>query len=987
MSIQPLPPDVIAQIKSSIAITSLNGVLCELMKNSLDASSTKIDISVNYARGVCVVEDDGLGILPAEFREGGGLGKLYRKFLKDKSRESSSRWPWYISRLFIISGSAIHHISPPLHRSHNTSSMHKSEVVGRQTPAPAQHYLQYPDHGTRVTVRDLFGGMPVRVRQRAIAAEKQGGNSKDWEELRRSIVALLLSWQGTISVTVHEVESHQKMTFRPQTDFPLDSVPSAGVINILKTCTILSQASLITPAEKLSWVSITASIDTLTINGAISLDPCATKHVQFLSFGIQPLMRLDGQSILYDEINRLFLNSAFGNEEETGDLVDAERLRRENDGRYKSDGYTNKELKGGRKGVDRWPMFYINIQQALSSKKYRNVDVDDVLDDKGSSLGTILELLRAMILEFLTQHYFRPKAGRGHKPRRKQQDEDVLSQNLVKSPQDAENDAIDAFRIPRSTSAPTISTAKDSSAKRKKPTALDALGTNVKLPSFRRSSSQADSPFDGWSKVKRGAGVPKFIHHSTEPHHRPASASPSVGEGAKLHSIERTATPLLSKTGKVIRRPFEDLVTSMPQPGARPPFQPKIKTTQQDSEGDELVEWINPVTKVKSLVNRRTGLTVTASKVKQGHQSSKPDTISQGSLESLYSQQNLKRLTTPSTDVTSPWIRNILKTWDNPIFNPVEPSIQQVAIEGVDTATQSILHGRQHHCSQIDIDRAFKESSAGITGRISKDALKNAEVISQVDKKFILVKLHSSTHLGETAEDDGMLVIIDQHAADERIRIEALMEELCTPPMEEEPRAIESKILTTYLDKPLAFDISRKETTLLDTHRKHFADWGILYDLPNVSQPGDVQRIHVRCLPPSIIERCKLDPRVLVELIRTEAWNCSEKAPTANSLTNQDWLHRIHNCPQGIIDMLNSRACRSAIMFNDVLTTEQCKLMVRKLAGCMFPFQCAHGRPSLIPLVNLAGLMMGSSLKQPPEGVERFGKAFGAWSQSVRTNI
>lgn len=79
MSIQPLPPDVIAQIKSSIAITSLNGVICELVKNSLDASSTKIDISVNYARRNCAVEDDGLGILPAEFREGGGLGKLYRK--------------------------------------------------------------------------------------------------------------------------------------------------------------------------------------------------------------------------------------------------------------------------------------------------------------------------------------------------------------------------------------------------------------------------------------------------------------------------------------------------------------------------------------------------------------------------------------------------------------------------------------------------------------------------------------------------------------------------------------------------------------------------------------------------------------------------------------------------------------------------------------------------------------------------------------------
>lgn len=82
MSIQPLPPEVVAQIKSSITITSLNGVVCELVKNSLDASSTKIDISVDYAKGSCIVEDDGLGILPAEFREAGGLCQLYRKWTK-----------------------------------------------------------------------------------------------------------------------------------------------------------------------------------------------------------------------------------------------------------------------------------------------------------------------------------------------------------------------------------------------------------------------------------------------------------------------------------------------------------------------------------------------------------------------------------------------------------------------------------------------------------------------------------------------------------------------------------------------------------------------------------------------------------------------------------------------------------------------------------------------------------------------------------------
>lgn len=79
MSIQPLPADVIAQIKSSTTITSLSGAVCGLFKNSLDSGATKVTISIDYVRGSCSVEDDGLGILPAEFKPGGGLPKLHCK--------------------------------------------------------------------------------------------------------------------------------------------------------------------------------------------------------------------------------------------------------------------------------------------------------------------------------------------------------------------------------------------------------------------------------------------------------------------------------------------------------------------------------------------------------------------------------------------------------------------------------------------------------------------------------------------------------------------------------------------------------------------------------------------------------------------------------------------------------------------------------------------------------------------------------------------
>ena len=79
MSIRPLPADVVAQIKSSTVITSLNGVVCGLAQNALDAAATRVSLSVDYRRGNCTIEDDGLGIPPLDFQEDGGLGKLYCK--------------------------------------------------------------------------------------------------------------------------------------------------------------------------------------------------------------------------------------------------------------------------------------------------------------------------------------------------------------------------------------------------------------------------------------------------------------------------------------------------------------------------------------------------------------------------------------------------------------------------------------------------------------------------------------------------------------------------------------------------------------------------------------------------------------------------------------------------------------------------------------------------------------------------------------------
>jgi len=91
------------------------------------------------------------------------------------------------------------------------------------------------------------------------------------------------------------------------------------------------------------------------------------------------------------------------------------------------------------------------------------------------------------------------------------------------------------------------------------------------------------------------------------------------------------------------------------------------------------------------------------------------------------------------------------------------------------------------------------------------------------------------------------------------------------------------------------------------------------------------------------------------------------------------WLKRLSSCPKGIIDMLNSRACRSAIMFNDELSVTQCEALMSDLSKCAFPFMCAHGRVSMVPL-SVAGLVPQSPTIA--SGVEDgFVNAFRRWTR------
>ncbi|TNN45966.1 DNA mismatch repair protein Mlh3 [Liparis tanakae] len=70
--------------------------------------------------------------------------------------------------------------------------------------------------------------------------------------------------------------------------------------------------------------------------------------------------------------------------------------------------------------------------------------------------------------------------------------------------------------------------------------------------------------------------------------------------------------------------------------------------------------------------------------------------------------------------------------------------------------------------------------------------------------------------------------------------------------------------------------------------------------------------------------------------------------------------------PLTVLKVLASLACHGAIKFNDSLSRDECCSLVASLSSCQLPFQCAHGRPSIAPLVDTLHLDKDEKELQKP---------------------
>ncbi|RPD66940.1 hypothetical protein L226DRAFT_529339 [Lentinus tigrinus ALCF2SS1-7] len=344
------------------------------------------------------------------------------------------------------------------------------------------------------------------------------------------------------------------------------------------------------------------------------------------------------------------------------------------------------------------------------------------------------------------------------------------------------------------------------------------------------------------------------------------------------------------------------------------------------------------------------------------------------------------------------WMTEALQA--NEAYQLTEPSIPSVAVPTESATRHACDHGPTQSQARLfdkftdNERRHFTPWDAPQLARFSREDLRTARVLGQVDRKFVACIMQPSRYLssgdgvGEPGIAGRVLVLIDQHAADERIRVERFLKDICEgflsyrgrPASEDTHEGDQDRggggVQTRNINPPanvLLTKVEAERIALSQDVREAFARWGVEFAsaavAPEATRAFDradeaaYVQVVVRAVPEVVADKLLYgdDLRDLVKgyLAKLETDGVEGVLQAAGSQIGPadegGWQKALRWCPQELVDLINSKACRGAIMFNDTLSMDQCMVLVSRLAETALPFQCAHGRPSLVPLLDTGG--------------------------------
>ncbi|WP_248903567.1 DNA mismatch repair endonuclease MutL [Halocatena marina] len=220
----------------------------------------------------------------------------------------------------------------------------------------------------------------------------------------------------------------------------------------------------------------------------------------------------------------------------------------------------------------------------------------------------------------------------------------------------------------------------------------------------------------------------------------------------------------------------------------------------------------------------------------------------------------------------------------------------------------SIESGSTEDSDSFEQERRFRRSTTQT--RLGDDAPEPTSEFDRLPSLRVLGQIHDTYLIAET--DDG-LVLIDQHAADERVNYERLKREFA-----EETTA-------QALAEPVRLELTAREATLFEEYVDALAQLGFHASLVE-------ERVaEVRTVPGLLAG--SVGPTLVRDLLT--AFVTGDSASTVEAAAD---------------DLLSDLACYPSITGNTSLTEGSIIDLLRTLDDCENPYACPHGRPVIIEI-------------------------------------
>ena len=215
---------------------------------------------------------------------------------------------------------------------------------------------------------------------------------------------------------------------------------------------------------------------------------------------------------------------------------------------------------------------------------------------------------------------------------------------------------------------------------------------------------------------------------------------------------------------------------------------------------------------------------------------------------------------------------------------------------------------------EVDIEPLSSNIPSPITTQINNEqALQNSQEIennkNQTTAKFEILAFLDETYI--LASSDSGLVIIDQHAAHERVLFEQLMENSANR------ESISQKLLL-----PVTIELSRSEIQFVKKNKSQFNELGFEIE------PFGQNTIIIHAIPTSFKEEeaSTFFSNLITAIFNEESTSKATKATIAKL------------------------ACTKAVKAHDKLTIEEAEALIDQMNKCQLPYSCPHGRPTIISI-------------------------------------